>query len=152
MSEFVCDRQVFLDMPTCPKAQVLEFLAAKAVELGISADGEAVLAAFEAREEEGATGMVDGFAVPHAKSAAIDRASVIVIRFAGDVADWETIDDTKVNLAIALLVPDAEAGTTHLTLLTQLARALMDDDFRSGIRSAVEPAEVAGLINARLEA
>lgn len=96
--------------------------------------------------------MVDGFAVPHAKSAAIDRASVIVIRFAGDIADWETIDDTKVNLAIALLVPDAEAGTTHLTLLTQLARALMDDDFRSGIRSAVEPAEVAGLINARLEA
>ena len=152
MSEFVTASQVHLDMPPRPKAEVLDFLSKRAVQLGIGSDGAAIHAAFEAREEEGATGMVDGIAVPHAKSSAIDHASVIVLRFAGTIDDWETIDGSSVNLAFALLVPDAEAGTTHLTILTQLARAMMDDAFRAAIRSAAEPAEVADLINARLEA
>lgn len=53
-------------------------------------------------------------------------------------------------MGIALLVPDAEAGSTHITLLAKIARALMDDAFRDAIRAATEPGQVSELINGRL--
>lgn len=150
MNEFVQPANVLLDV-TCPtKADALELLSRKAVELGVTGDFDAVRAAFDAREEEGSTGMMDGFAVPHAKSAAIENAAVLVLRFAEAVADWESIDGTDITVAIALLVPDAEAGSTHIALLAQVARALMDEDFRNVIRTAADPSQVADLINARL--
>lgn len=150
MNDFVKPSQVLLDLTCTTKDEVLQLLSEKAAELGITDDAAAVKAAFDAREEEGSTGMMDGFAVPHAKTDAIKEAAVIVVRFAAPIADWESIDNSEITCGIALLVPDAEAGSTHITLLAQIARALMDEGFRDTIRSASEPSEVSELINGRL--
>ncbi len=152
MKEFVQPGQVLLDIDCTTKGEVLALLSDKAVELGIADDRDAVKAAFEAREEEGSTGMMDGFSVPHAKTDAIKDAAVIVTRFAAPIVDWESIDGSEIAVGIALLVPDAEAGSTHIALLAQIARALMDDGFRDAIRGASEAAQIADLINARLRA
>lgn len=150
MKEFVQSSQVLLDIDCKTKDEVLSLLSDKALELGITDDRDAVKAAFDAREEEGSTGMMDGFAVPHAKTDAIKDAAVIVTRFAAPIADWESIDGTEITVGIALLVPDAEAGSTHIALLAQIARALMDEGFREVIRTATEPSQVSELINDRL--
>lgn len=150
MKEFVKPDQVLLDLDCTTKDEVLSLLSDKALELGITDDRDAVKAAFYAREEEGSTGMMDGFAVPHAKTDAIKDAAVIVTRFVAPIADWESIDGTEITVGIALLVPDAEAGSTHIALLAQIARALMDEGFRDVIRTATEPSQVSELINDRL--
>lgn len=150
MKEFVKPAQVLLDLDCTTKDEVLSLLSDKALELGITDDRDAVKAAFDAREEEGSTGMMDGFAVPHAKTDAIKDAAVIVTRFVAPIADWESIDGTEITVGIALLVPDAEAGSTHIALLAQIARALMDEGFREIIRTATEPSQVSELINDRL--
>ena len=150
MKEFVQSSQVLLDIDCKTKDEVLSLLSDKALELGITDDRDAVKAAFDAREEEGSTGMMDGFAVPHAKTDAIKDAAVIVARFVAPIADWESIDGTEITVGIALLVPDAEAGSTHIALLAQIARALMDEGFREVIRTATEPSQVSELINDRL--
>lgn len=150
MKEFVKPDQVLLDLDCTTKDEVLSLLSDKALELGITDDRDAVKAAFDAREEEGSTGMMDGFAVPHAKTDAIRDAAVIVTRFVAPIADWESIDGTEITVGIALLVPDAEAGSTHIALLAQIARALMDEGFRDVIRTATEPSQVSELINDRL--
>lgn len=150
MKEFVKPAQVLLDLDCTTKDEVLSLLSDKALELGITDDRDAVKAAFDAREEEGSTGMMDGFAVPHAKTDAIKDAAVIVTRFVAPIADWESIDSTEITVGIALLVPDAEAGSTHIALLAQIARALMDEGFREVIRTATEPSQVSELINDRL--
>jgi len=150
MKEFVQSSQVLLDIDCKTKDEVLSLLSDKALELGITDDRDAVKAAFDAREEEGSTGMMDGFAVPHAKTDAIKDAAVIVTRFVAPIADWESIDGTEITVGIALLVPDAEAGSTHIALLAQIARALMDEGFREVIRTATEPSQVSELINDRL--
>lgn len=150
MKEFVKPAQVLLDLDCTTKDEVLSLLSDKALELGITDDRDAVKAAFDAREEEGPTGMMDGFAVPHAKTDAIKDAAVIVTRFVAPIADWESIDGTEITVGIALLVPDAEAGSTHIALLAQIARALMDEGFREVIRTATEPSQVSELINDRL--
>lgn len=150
MKEFVKPAQVLLDLDCTTKDEVLSLLSDNALELGITDDRDAVKAAFDAREEEGSTGMMDGFAVPHAKTDAIKDAAVIVTRFVAPIADWESIDGTEITVGIALLVPDAEAGSTHIALLAQIARALMDESFREVIRTATEPSQVSELINDRL--
>ena len=150
MKEFVKPAQVLLDLDCTTKDEVLSLLSDKALELGITDDRDAVKAAFDAREEEGSTGMMDGFSVPHAKTDAIKDAAVIVTRFVAPIAEWESIDGTEITVGIALLVPDAEAGSTHIALLAQIARALMDEGFREVIRTATEPSQVSELINDRL--
>ena len=90
--------------------------------------------AFLAREAEGSTGMMEGFAIPHAKSDAITDAAVIVVKDDSGVTGWDTMDGAPVNVAIALLIPGAQAGTTHLKILSKVAEALMDEGFRATVK------------------
>ena len=106
--------------------------------------------AFLAREDMGETGMTDGFAVPHAKSAAIDKAAVIVLK--NDHAlDWPSFDDKPVDICISLLVPDGEAGTTHIKLLSKTAVLLMREEFKNLVRSTDDRKAIADAINAGIE-
>ena len=146
MSDFVKASQVFLDNPATTVDEALEFLSKKAVELGLSDDEAAVLAAFKAREAMGTTGMQDGFAIPHCKSAAVKDAAVYVVKFAGNVA-WESLDGNPINIAVALFAPD---GDVHLTLLSLVATMLMDPKTREQIQNADDAEAIAAIINAGL--
>ena len=151
MSGFMQASHVFLDNPATTVEEALTFLSEKAVELGIADDAAAVLDAYHKREEEGSTGMVDGYAIPHAKSDAINQAAVIVVKFTNEVADWETMDENKIRCAISLLVPGAQAGTTHIKLLSKVAVMLMQDEFRATVEASSDPEQIADLINENLE-
>ena len=63
---------------------------------------------------------------------------------------WDTMDGAPVNVAIALLIPGAQAGTTHLKILSKVAEALMDEDFRATVKGSTDAAKIAKTINARL--
>ena len=60
------------------------------------------------------------------------------------------MDQAPVNVAIALLIPESQAGTTHLKLLSKVAEALMDEGFRATVKSATEPSQVLDAISSRL--
>lgn len=150
MAEFITPSQVFLDVPVADVDAALAFIAAKAAELGITDDEQAVLAGLKAREADGSTGMQAGFAIPHCKNAAVKDASVIVVKFADDV-DWKSMDGAPINMAISLLVPDSEAGTTFLKMLSKVAVMLMDNEFRTAILATEDPAEMAAIVNGRME-
>lgn len=150
MSDFVQASHVFLDNPAKTVDEALAFLSAQAVALGIAEDERAVLDAFKAREAEGTTGMMEGFAIPHAKSETIKQASVMVVKFAGDV-EWESMDGKPIRVAIALCVPGGEAGTTHLQLLSKVAVMLMDEKFRNETLADVDTASIAVRINSGLD-
>ena len=129
---------------------VLSFISNESVKNGIADDADALMQAFLARESEGTTGMMEGFAIPHAKSDAITEAAVIVVKDDSGVTGWDTMDGAPVNVAIALLIPGAQAGTTHLKILSKVAEALMDEDFRATVKGSTDAAEIAKTINARL--
>ena len=152
MSEIFSSEHVALGVEVSTKAEALKLLAAEAIHLGLAEDERAVLAAYDAREEEGATGLIEGFSIPHAKTAAITRAGVLVQTFAQPIDDWETLDGSKVTCAISLLIPETEAGTTHIKLLSKVAVMIMDEGFRESFRSATSAREIAGLIDTRLSA
>ena len=149
-ADFVKVENVFVAEDFASRDEALSFVSNQAVKAGIAGDADAVMNAFLAREAEGTTGMMEGFAIPHAKSDAITEAAVIVVKDDSGVTGWDTMDGAPVNVAIALLIPGAQAGTTHLKILSKVAEALMDEDFRATVKGSSDAAEIAKTINARL--
>ena len=149
-ADFVKVENVFVAEDFTSRDEALSFVSNRAVRAGIASDADAVMNAFLAREAEGTTGMMEGFAIPHAKSDAITEAAVIVVKDESGVTGWDTMDGAPVNVAIALLIPGAQAGTTHLKILSKVAEALMDEDFRATVKGSTDAAEIAKTINARL--
>ena len=67
------------------------------------------------------------------------------------VLPWLLTAQGAPGLAIALLVPDGEAGTTHIKLLSKTAVLLMDDAFKEMVRSSNDADQIAAAINEKLE-
>lgn len=151
MSGFVSEENILLNQQATTKEEALRTISDAAARLGIADDADAVYAAFLAREEIDKTGMVDGFAVPHCKTDAVKSAAVIIFKNAQPV-EWPSLDDKPVDIAMALLIPDSEAGTTHLRLLSKAAMLLMDDNFKSKLRESNDAANLAATLNVELVA
>ena len=149
-ADFVKVENVFVAENFASRDEALSFVSNQAVKAGVADDADAVMNAFLAREAEGSTGMMEGFAIPHAKSDAITDAAVIVVKDDSGVTGWDTMDGAPVNVAIALLIPGAQAGTTHLKILSKVAEALMDEGFRATVKGSTDAAKIAETINARL--
>ena len=88
--------------------------------------------------------------MPHAKTDAIKRAAVIVVKN-NRALEWPSFDDKPVDVAISLLVPDGEAGTTHIKLLSKTAVLLMREEFKNLVRSTDDRKAIADAINAGIE-
>lgn len=149
-ADFVKVENVFVAENFASRDEALSFVSNQAVKAGVADDADAVMNDFLAREAEGSTGMMEGFAIPHAKSDAITDAAVIVVKDDSGVTGWDTMDGAPVNVAIALLIPGAQAGTTHLKILSKVAEALMDEGFRATVKGSTDAAEIAKTINVRL--
>lgn len=150
MSQFVTEKSVFVNQNLESREALLRFVSDKAAEFGITDNADAVYDAFMAREAMGETGMTDGFAVPHAKSDDIKDAAVIVVKNAAPL-EWPSFDEKPVDVAIALLVPGGEAGTTHIKLLSKTAVLLMRDEFKNLVHGTDDAATIAGAINAGID-
>ena len=137
---------VCFDVACKTRDEALQFAADKAVELGASSDAKALFDGLKAREGEGSTGMMSGFAIPHCKSASVSEPCVIVLRFAEPV-DWETVDNHPVTAAIALFIPDGPAAAEHLSILSKIAVMLMHDDFCQVVKESTDPQQVVDAVN-----
>ncbi|SJZ88935.1 PTS system, fructose-specific IIA component [Pilibacter termitis] len=133
--------KVYLDGSFHTKEEVLDFLADYAVNVSIATKKEGIYSSFIAREEQGSTGLLDGFAIPHAKNEEIKQAEILFVKLTKPVK-WETIDNQPVQFIIALFIPEKEAGTTHLKMLSQIARLLMSETFRNELKHLSSQGEI----------
>lgn len=130
---------IMLDAPCQTKAEVLEMVSRRAEELGVAESAQDVLKDLFARENEMATGINGGFAIPHTKSPHVRRPAVMFVRMEHPV-EWETLDGSDVKCAIALMVPSENEGNVHLKMIAHLAGSLMDPEF-TGFLTNEESAE-----------
>lgn len=145
----VQENTIFLDVELQSKEDVLSFIADAAQKAGIASNAEAYRLALSIREKETTTGFGFGIAIPHAKIPEIQRAAVLVVKLK-DGVEWGALDNQPVRVAIALAVPEREAGNTHLKLLSLLAKRLMHADFREGLLSASTPKKTAEFLTRNL--
>lgn len=124
----ICENGIYLNENLETKEDVLKKLSEIAVKEGIAQDSKILYKAFLEREKTSSTGMMDGFSIPHAKSDTINKTQILVIRNNNGISDWETLDDSEVNLVIAILVPKENVNETHLKVLSNVSRKLMSDE------------------------
>lgn len=140
--------RVDVDMPL--KKDVFAYLAGLVVENGYADDTDQVYKSLLSREEEGTTGMMDGFAIPHAKSQAVIKPGITVLKLKNGV-EWESMDGKLIDSVIALFIPETEVGSTHLTYLSKIARMLMKNDFKNYFKEAHEIEEIETVFSKYLE-
>ncbi|RKF13753.1 PTS 2-O-a-mannosyl-D-glycerate transporter subunit IIABC [Alginatibacterium sediminis] len=131
------------------KEEAIEKLAEQLELQGKLNDKQQYLDAVFAREEQGPTALGEGLAVPHGKSDAVKEASFAIATLKQDLS-WKGIEDDEnedVNLIFLLAIPNAEAGSTHMQLLTELTTALVDDDVREAVLNADTAEQVLALLS-----
>lgn len=122
-------------------------LASRLDEQGKLHDKNAFLKAVFDRETQGPTALGEGLAVPHGKTNAVKEAAFAVATLK-QTLKWQGIDeDEDVNLIFLLAIPEAEAGSTHMELLTMLTTRLVDDDVREAVLQATSASDVMALLD-----
>jgi fructose PTS system EIIBC or EIIC component len=81
------------------------------------------------REEESTTGIGMNIAIPHGKSEAVNKPSV-VFGIKKNGVDWNSLDGSKAKLIFMIAVPKESEGNEHLKILQLLSRQLMDEEYR----------------------
>ena len=132
---------IILELVASDKREAITKMADVAVAAGRGNDAAQITADVIARDEMG-TPQIDGIAIPHARSAGVTEASVVVARTSGVVFDPE---EDPAQVLFMILVPN-EAGDQHIEILSSLARRMMDPDFTSGLRTAADKKALVQLL------
>jgi PTS system fructose-specific IIC component len=131
------------------KKSVIGRLVSRLADAGRTHDTEGLVAAAMAREEQSATGLPGGIAIPHCRSPYVDTASIAFARL-NPAVDFGA-PDGPADLAFLIAAPEA-GGAEHMKLLSSLARALVRKDFVEALRNASTSGEVVELVDGVLNA
>ncbi|AMA62223.1 MAG: PTS fructose transporter subunit IIABC [Kurthia gibsonii] len=126
------------------KGEVLAELADVLDHAGRLNNRDDFLAAILKREEESTTGVGDGIAIPHAKTAAVKTPTIAFGRSEKGV-DYASLDGKNADLFFMIAATDG-AGQFHLEALSRLAGFLMDSNFTTRLREAKTKEEVLSII------
>ncbi|MFE0808046.1 fructose-specific PTS transporter subunit EIIC [Streptomyces sp. NPDC058848] len=143
MSEMITADLVDLDLSADTKEAAARALAERMVALGRVTDLDAFLADVAAREAQMPTGLDGGIGIPHCRSAHVTEPTLAFGRSA-DGIDFGAADGPA-DLIFLIAAP-AGADDAHLTILSSLARQLMNAEFTDALRSAGDATAAAALI------
>ncbi|WP_438491766.1 PTS fructose transporter subunit IIABC [Streptomyces asiaticus] len=143
MSELITADLVDLDLSADTKEAAARSLAERMVQAGRVTDLDGFLADVAAREEQMPTGLDGGIGIPHCRSAHVTEPTLAFGRSAARI-DFGAADGPA-DLVFLIAAPEG-ADSDHLTILSSLARQLMNADFTDALRSADQPEQVAALI------
>ncbi|WP_295090139.1 fructose-specific PTS transporter subunit EIIC [uncultured Catenibacterium sp.] len=112
---------------------------------GNVSDKEAYKEAVIERENLSTTGMVDGIAIPHARTTAITKAGIAAMTLPEGV-DYHSMDGQPTTLIFLIAAPD-NGDNVHLQVLSELSTLLMDHDFCEDLKNAGTPEEFLSIID-----
>ncbi|MEU5169825.1 PTS fructose transporter subunit IIABC [Streptomyces mutomycini] len=143
MSELITAELVDLDLSAKTKSAAARSLAGRMVAAGRVTDLDGFLADVAAREAQMPTGLDGGIGIPHCRSEHVAAPTLAFGRSTRGI-DFGAADGPA-DLVFLIAAP-AGADDDHLTILSSLARRLMDPGFTGALRAADDPAVAAALI------
>ncbi|MGW2700770.1 PTS fructose transporter subunit IIABC [Streptomyces sp. NPDC001340] len=143
MSDMITADLVDLDLSADTKEAAARALAERMVAQGRVTDLEGFLADVAAREAQMPTGLDGGIGIPHCRSAHVTEPTLAFGRSAAGI-DFGA-PDGPADLIFLIAAP-AGADDAHLTILSALARQLMNTEFTDALRSAGDAGTAAALI------
>ncbi|MEU1080423.1 fructose-specific PTS transporter subunit EIIC [Streptomyces sp. NPDC005908] len=143
MSDTITADLVDLDLSADTKEAATRALAGRMAAHGRVTDLEGFLADVAAREAQMPTGLDGGIGIPHCRSAHVTEPTLAFGRSTAGI-DFGAADGPA-DLIFLIAAP-AGADDAHLTILSALARRLMNAEFTDALRSATDAQTAAALI------
>ena len=125
---------IAMDLKADTKTGVIDELIAQLDKAGKLTDRDAFKENILTREAQSTTGIGEGIAIPHAKSAAVKSPAIAFGRSLEGI-DFESMDGQPANLFFMIAASEG-ANDAHLEALSRLATFLMDPNFQNEILEA----------------
>lgn len=137
---------ILLNVESNSKDEIIRMLAQCAAVHGKLTDVDAFIQAVYRRESEYSTALGYDVAIPHGQDDSVVSPFVVLARVK-DSFVWDSCSDNTVKLVFMIGVPFINREKTHLQILAQLSRNLIDDDFREKLLQADKVDEVYNLLD-----
>lgn len=149
ITDLLKPQSILLNASPTNKADAIYTLGDLMDKGGNLSDKAEYLEAVFAREESGSTGLGDGIATPHAKSAGVKEAGLAAMVVPNGV-DFEALDGQASRLFFMIAAPEG-AADTHVEVLSKLATMVIDPDFKNALIQSATVNRFLELITAKEE-
>ncbi|MED1488501.1 PTS fructose transporter subunit IIABC [Bacillus smithii] len=144
ITELLTKDTIQLNLKAHSKEAVIDELIDVLDKAGKLNDKKAFKQGILRREEESTTGIGEGIAIPHAKTAAVKTPAIVFGKSENGV-DYESLDGQPAYLFFMIAATEG-ANQTHLEALSRLSGMLMHPEVRDGLMQAKSADEVLSLI------
>ena len=127
VSDVLKSDRIALHLKSDTKESALKELTELLYKSGALTDKDAFLNDVLTRESISTTGIGNGIAIPHGKSANVLETTVAIGRCEKQL-EWESVDDKPVNFIVLLAVNENDRTGVHVRLLSQMARKLASEE------------------------
>jgi len=145
ITDLLSAKSIDLNFKVASKSEAINHLVDLMNSTGNIHDKEAYKAAILARENLSTTGIGEGIAIPHAKTGAVTKAT-LVAAVSKEGIDFESLDGAPAHLFFMIAAPD-DANNTHIDVLSRLSTILMDAKFRETLINTEDTNKFLRLIN-----
>lgn len=145
MTDVIRKELMLLPAQATTKEEILDEMVNKLVETGAVDDYDTFRKGIADREESMSTGLGDGIAMPHAKNSAVQKTSVVFAKQPAGI-DFDSLDGQPARLFFMIAAKD-DANETHLAILANLSKLLMNKDFTEALNAANTPESVQAVVN-----
>ena len=143
LSNLIPSDGVAADLAASSRKQALQALADLA-QRRLKIPARPILDAITERERLGSTGVGHGVAIPHARTALVDKVCGVFGRLKQPV-DFDSVDGRPADLIFLLLAPE-DAGAEHLKALAQVSRLFRRQDVRRSLRAAPDAQAMTAIL------
>lgn len=144
-SNLFSENCINLNLKGTTKSEIIDELVEMLNAAGKLNDKEEYKKQILKRESQSSTGLEEGIAIPHAKTAAVKVPS-IAFGISKNGVDYESLDGEPSKLFFMIAAP-ANASDTHIEILSKLTTMLLDDEVREKLLEVKNPQEVIEILS-----
>ncbi|MCY9110365.1 fructose-specific PTS transporter subunit EIIC [Bacillus atrophaeus] len=146
ITELLTKHTIKLNIESKEKENVIDEMVTVLDQAGKLNDRAAYKEAILNRESQSSTGIGEGIAIPHAKTASVINPAIAFGRSKEGV-DYESLDAQPAHL-IFMIAATEGANNTHLEALSRLSTLLMREEIRKQLLEAETEDAIIDIINA----
>jgi PTS system fructose-specific IIC component len=145
ITELITRDTILLSISGNKKIEAIDALVDILYQAGKLTDKKLFKEAILKREEQSTTGIGEGIAIPHAKTAAVKQPAIAFGKSESGV-DYESLDGQPAHLFFMIAAPEG-ANNTHLEALSRLSSILLNEGVRKSLMKAETKEEVLSIID-----
>lgn len=121
-------KNIILSLKANSKDEVIEIISKRLLTNGYISEESKFIESVKYREDQTSTGIGNGIAIPHGASSTVIESTVIFAKLETPV-HWDSLDSLPVEFVFLLAIAKKEHGDSHIRVLANLAKDLMDSEY-----------------------